>query len=305
MKKEMALILLTGLALGPLACGKNISPTATQTLLVAFPTTSPTPTGTPTSTPSGPTPTATPSGWNILGPVTLVTGAYSFGYVHVHPSGVLNVNGAVTLSLSGYFTLDAGATVLGDGAGYSGGAGPGADSYQGFGGSHGGQGGGPGGLEGLPANDNSMGPTLMGSGGSAGACSTTGGNGGALFLVEAPQGGVTLNGLVSMNGMSFAACSPLPVQGSGGGAGGSIYVMGGSITGSGTLQAKGAGGGGGGSSPIPGTGGGGGGGGIIVLSDHTGDNFTGAVSVQGGPGGGGGAGSGSAGQAGTFNETNF
>ena len=220
MKKAITAAVLTLCVCWPLACGKNLAPTTTQSIVVVFPTGTLTPTATPTGTPSGPTATATPSGWNILGPVTLTTGAYSFGYVHIHPNGVLTVNGAVTLELSGYFTLDAGATVLGDGAGYAAQAGPGASTNQGTGGSHGGQGGGPGGISGNPANDNAMGPTLMGSGGSSGNCVQTGGGGGGLFCVDAPQGAVTLNGLISMNGASFSPCSPLSAQGGGGGAGG-------------------------------------------------------------------------------------
>lgn len=319
MKKLPAVLILACGALWPLACGKNLPPTATQTVVVNFPTLSPTTTFTPTASPSGPTATPTPPGLNILGPVTFTTGQYHYGYLHVHAGSVLTINGAVTLDLNSYFVVDSGATVIGDGMGYPTDNGPGSNgspvNYNGGGGGHLGAGGPDGfnvlthGLSnspGGPANDDAMGPTLMGSGGEVDpvGCppSGTSGYGGGLFTVRVSAGPATLNGVISMNGIAGTDCSSQPGSGGGGGAGGTVWITAQTIVGSGSLAANG--GAGGSNSNTGSAGAGGGGGGIVLLMDHLGDDFSGSVSVNGGAEGAlyyhGGPGG-----TGTFNETTF
>jgi hypothetical protein len=250
MKKILGVILLTAVVLSPLACGKNLSPTSTSM----------TPTPTITSTPV--------SNWDIVGPVTITANSYNLGYVHIYsagslwlagPSGAVT-NAAVTLNLSGDFVMDAAASVIGDSAGYGLGAGPGAGGVYAANAGGGGHGG-AGGIGGLAAagiaNDDSAGPTLMGSGGTVTA-------GGALLRVNATS--ASLNGSIQMNGNSAANGSA--------GAGGTIYIQANTIFGSGNLQAFGGG------AITPNTGGGGGG--IITLSVHSGYYFTGTTSVIGG-----------------------
>lgn len=87
------------------------------------------------------------------------------------------------------------------------------------------------------------------------------------------NGAATLDGTITMNGITASAfCN----AGYSGGAGGSIFIQANVILGSGSLSANGG----------AGTGcSGGGGGGIIVLSDHGGDNInSSAVSINGGAG---------------------
>jgi hypothetical protein len=133
MKKILGAVLLTAAILSPLACGKNLSPTSQ----------SPTPTATPTPYPD----------WNITTAQTLNAGSYNYGNVHIFSTGSLTLagpsgavtNAAVTLNLSGDFVMDAGASVLGNAAGYGLGAGPGAGGVSfadAGGGGHGGAGGG-------------------------------------------------------------------------------------------------------------------------------------------------------------------
>jgi hypothetical protein len=109
------------------------------------------------------------------------------------------------------------------------------------------------------ANDDSAGPTLMGSAGNATA-------GGGLLRVNATS--ATLNGSIQMNSNNSAN--------GGAGAGGTIYIQANTIFGNGNLQAVG------GPAITPDTGGGGGG--IICLSVHSGYYFTGTTQVTGGNG---------------------
>ena len=268
MKKALAVILLSVVALLPLACGKNLSPTTTQTIVVVIPT----------STPSLP-------GLDIAGPTTITTGLYNYSYVHVHPGGVLQLEGpaggenaSVVLNLSGYFAVDSGATVIGDGVGYPSCQGPGAPvscAVSNAGGGHGGTSGTDAGNDTRGAvNDNPLSPSLMGSGGGDNGP----GYGGAFFEVYAPNGAATLNGFISVNGAQGSA------GGSGGGAGGALFIQADDIAGTGTCEANGAGGGG-----------------IVLFKVHNGYFFTGPVSVSGGYSGF----SQGLGEAGAFNVVNF
>lgn len=270
MKKLFLAFLLTG-ALLPLACGKNLSPTA-QNVMVEFPTA--------TFTPSA-------LGWDIAGPATLSSGQFSYRYIHVLSGGFLLINGAVTLELSSYFMVDAGGVVDGNGSGYGTCQGPGAPVNCGSSNAGGGHGG-PGGIDGSVDSggvtyDDPLAPAFMGSGGGH----TGSDSGGALLKVNIPSGGVTVNGNISMDGGAGSA------GGSGGGAGGTLFIHADVVSGSGNLEAKGGAGQ---------NAGGGGGGGIVLLSVHSGDFFGGTVSVDGGAGSGGAS---TGGGAGDFNVTNF
>ncbi len=255
------------------ACSKTPSPSSPSNP-TATPGTIATATITPTST-------ATLTGLDVTGSTTLSTGAFAYSYVYIHSGGTLTVNGAVTLNVTDYFTVDSGGSINGDGLGYIAGQGPGAPS-SGLNSSGAGGHGGHGGAGNGAANDSATAPALMGSGGSYGnpeCISGTNSSGGGLLKIFVASGFATINGIISMNGM--ISCSS-GFQGGGGGAGGTIYIIAPSIYGSGTMTANGGYGGAGG---MGGTGDGGGGG-IIVLSYHSTDTFPDAnVSVAaGGPG---------------------
>lgn len=245
MRKILMVLALSAGAFWPLGCGKNLSPPAAP----VWPD------------------------WDVTAPATLSAGSYNYGNVHVHSGATLylkgpggaEMNAAATLNLTGDFTLDAGATIEGGEEGYAAEAGPGMGS-PGSGGGHGGAGGGSYSIYGL-ANDDSAGPTLMGSGGTS--------PGGALLRINAT--GATLNGLIDVTGGGGITA----------GAGGGLWVQANLIFGSGEILA-----GGGSGSPY------GGGGGIVVLSVHSGYYFTGTVSVVGGIGG-------TAGSAGFFDQEAF
>jgi len=268
MKPSMiiGLLFLSSLLLGHLACGGSSSPTSSSS-----------------SSPSYPN-------LNITGSVTLNAGSYNYDNVHIYSTGVLNLLGpsgaatgaAVTLNLTGDFVMDAGATVMGYGAGYGPGQGPGAGGVS-FANVGGGGHGGAGGVGGIaaagPANDDSAGPTLMGSGG---GYLSGNGAGGALLKIIAVS--ATLNGTIEVSGDNST---------SGGGAGGALYVQANTIFGSGILDASGGG------SLTPNTGGGGGG--LITLSVHSGYYFSGTTYVVGAMG----SGTGSTGANGYFTQTGY
>jgi hypothetical protein len=269
MKKIIEVVLLTAVILFPLACGKNLSPTA--------------------NTAATATPTPYPD-WNITSPVTVNAGSYNYGNVHIYNTGSLQLMGpsgamtgaAVTLNLSGNFVMDSGASVIGNGTGYGSGQGPGAGGVyfaNAGGGGHGGFGGVGGSASAGVTNDDSAGPTVMGSGGGG----ANGGYGGALLMVTAT--GASLYGSIQVNGNSAAN--------DGGGAGGTIYIKANTIFGNGSLQA------GGGGAITPNTGGGGGG--MVCFSVHSGYYFTGSVIDSGASG----SGTGSTGAIGYFTQTGY
>jgi hypothetical protein len=80
------------------------------------------PTNTPTVTPT-PTATATPTptscNLDVTGSTGLTSGSYSYCNVHVFSGGTLNINGAVTLTVSGDFIVDSGGNVNGIGTGFA------------------------------------------------------------------------------------------------------------------------------------------------------------------------------------------
>ncbi len=234
MKKFLKVFAPIALGLGmlALACSSNnkgnpaapsspLPPTNTPCVDSQGHTCTPTVTATPTNT-FTPTPTITPGPLNVTAPTTLTTGGYAFTTVDIGQA--LYINGAVTIDAGTYFNLPAGATIIGDGRGYTAGTGPGTSTNIG-GGGHGGAGGASGtGSDAGPANDLAAGPTLMGSGGGGSGA----GSGGGLLTINVPSGPATLDGFISMNGNAGtkggneigSAGNP----GSGGGAGGAIYV---------------------------------------------------------------------------------
>lgn len=179
---------------------------------------------------------------------------------------------ALNLNVNGDFSVPSGAQILVDGLGYSGragsqtGAGPGGG---GTGGSRHGGGGGHGGLGGAGA-DGSPGGTLYDSpfypfdlgsqgGGSVLGGGIGGGAGGGAVLLQV-GGALTLDGLISANGVAGTP-ETFFGTGGGGGSGGTINISAASIAGSGSLRANGG--------PGTGYGGAGGGGGRIALAYGT------------------------------------
>jgi hypothetical protein len=249
------------------------TPTNTLTPITSTATSTPTKTATSTAT-------ALPT-LNVTGPVTLTSGEYTYGNIVVSSGGILYINGAVTIEFGNSFTVAAGGSVNGVGLGYGPGLGiGGGGAGTGTGGGHGGSGGDADStaLAGNQ-NDDSAGPTLMGSGGGSGTCdSNAGGSGGALLSVvwgNSGTGSVTINGLIDMDGASVTTTCDGADKGSGGGAGGGVYIAAPYFSGSGTISANGG-------SGENGSGGGGGGGGIIYRNAPP---FSGSMSVNGGAGG--------------------
>ncbi len=231
--------------------------------------------------------------------VTLTAGSYSYCFVQVQSGATLVVQGEVLLNVSGNFQLDAGGVISGDYRGHSGGAI--AARGQGFGGGltgtasagaggggHASQGGhGGGGATGGPSYDTPSSPVFSGGGGGGGTM-TTGEAGGAAIHVVA-SGTAVLAGNLNMRGASAAVVAGSPNQGgAGGGAGGSIWIQAGDISGTGSLSV--AGGNGGGFSSCgagPCFGGGGGSGGMVNLCASGTNAFGGSIQLAGGGGGSG------------------
>jgi|GEM_PF-4266879 len=268
------------------------TPTVTYTATSALtPTFSPSPTPSQTETPTisntpSDTLTSTPTYPDLIvnapGPITFPSGIYYYSSVHVYPGYtlLLPMQRAVTMVVSGDFTLDATSTVMVDFYGGSETAGSPLNSSSAAGAGHAGAGGSDGfGNAGGPTYDSPFtGPGLPGSFGASGNCSYVAPGGGALIL---EIGGVaTLNGLIEENGASSYG-SPTCTSGlSGASSGGSIFIMANTITGLGSLEAQG----GSGALDTSGVGNnsGGGGGGYIVLDSHTANTFAGTTSVTGG-----------------------
>lgn len=271
MKKIIAIVMLCGVVLLPLACGKNLSPETVQNpvTVITFPTVATTPTWTPN-----------PGSLSLSSSATLSSHAYNFSDVHFSAGASIVIQGAVTFNLTGNFYLDAAATITGSGQNFGG---PGFPPLSQGGGGHGGQGGADGsGEPGGFAYDNATVPAYMGSeGGYGSGFPGPGGNGGgALIFVNAPNGTASINGHILMNGATNVGGGG---TWAGGGAGGTIYIKAVSIIGTtGDLEASGGAG-----EPGDGWGCGGGGGGIIVLSVPSALNyqFAGIHSVDGGVGG--------------------
>lgn len=203
--------------------------------------------------------------------IGLPPGSYTFPSLSILSNGLLslqgdtNSNSGVTITAAS-ITISTGGTLSATGEGYLGGSGPGAGTNSG---SPGTGGGGYGGIGGAGTNSGGGGtygsetePTDLGSGG--GNCgSSPGGTGGGAIRLNVSDGTLTINGVLSADGLKGGEYS-------GGGSGGSIYVQAKKITGSDSIRACGGDGG---------TGygyvcGGGGGGRIAIyytVDEHAGD----------------------------------
>ena len=180
----------------------------------------------------------------------------------------------MTFNLSGDLTVNAGSKIDAKGQGYAKNSGEGkggvSGNTYGGGGAHGGNGGrgeiGAGGA----SYDSTLFPTKLGSGG----VTTRGAAGGGIINITANE--IIVNG--SLDASAGAASGDGGTQGSGG-AGGTVYLVASSVTGSGTILADGSNG--------YGYSGGGGGGRIAIYGDtsaFTANNITAAKGLKGGSG---------------------
>ncbi len=189
----------------------------------------------------------------------------------IHSNSFLGGQPSISVSSinAGSLTVDAGAAISWDGAGYQNG-GIGFASNPMYGASHGGYGGGNSSTLGL-AYDSVLFPTNAGSAGGSSTTRITPG-GGALQL--SVSGLLTINGRLSADGISMGTNLPEV----GGGAGGSLLLSGiGQLAGSGIISAKG----GDADSASSGIGGGGGGRIAIYCSSNA---FNGQITAGGGAG---------------------
>lgn len=241
----------------------------------------------------------------------LAPGSYSFPSLVVQSNAILSCQGDVATTsgvviTSSTVTIDQGGVLAADGQGFATGTGPGAGligiSDGGGGGSHGGYGGcslgstfgGTGGGTSLYGSASS--PTTLGSGGGLETnVAFTGGPvgfGGGAILLHVDAGTITVNGTLSANGeQGNAKCQ------SGGGSGGSVWLICTTLAGSGTISADG---GNGGIHDSRNWANGGGGGGGRVKCSYASSSFSGTVSVCGGSDGLGGTAPGTAGYPGTY-----
>ena len=263
------------------------------------PTCTVTPTLSRTPTPSV-TPSLTPCALDLSsGSLTLTAGSYSYCSVHLFNGTHLFILGEVTLNLTGNFTVDPAAAIIGIGRGYSANAGP-SSGTNGGGGGHGGNGGTPPDGGGGSPYDSAANPVLAGSGG--GSSTSAGGSGGAALIVQAPAGTAALNGSIAFDGGNATSIGFTGINGTmagGGGAGGSFNVQAATISGSGNLTLSGGQGGGNANSGLASEGGGGGAGGRLQLCASGANTFAGTITVDGGNGGGG-DGPGTDGEAGSY-----
>ena len=237
----------------------------------------------------------------------LAPGAYHFPALVVQSNAILSCQGdlatttGVTITSSA-ITVDQGGTLAADAQGFPADMGPGAgltgSSDGGGGGSYGGRGGcstgvtygGTGG--GTNLYGSATAPIALGSGGgidSAFHDRMVAYGGGAINL-QVGSGPITINGTLSANGGGAN-----PNCQSGGGSGGSVWMVCDILAGCGMISADG---GNGGNANNWANGGGGGGG--RVKCSYNAKTFTGMVSVAGGADGLGGVSPGSAGYPGTF-----
>jgi hypothetical protein len=206
------------------------------------------------------------------GAIVALSGSQTLGNLLVASNAWISLsNQQATVTVTGNATIQAGGGITSDGAGYAGGAGPGAGksdsyAYTGGGGGYGGYGAAGGNYGSLSGGSIAYGgitygsvtaPRDMGSGGGSYYSRGLGGSGG---------GAVRLNvtGLLLLDGRISAEGSPAITEGSGGGSGGSVWVTAGTLAGAGTISANGGLGNGFGL-----TGGGGGGGGRIAVQYGT------------------------------------
>ena len=226
--------------------------------------------------------------------VQINTTPLTFTSVMVHPGGTMrhginstSRSSVLNLNVTDDFNLPAGATIIADGLGYTGssgnqvGAGPGGGGKgyrSGGGGGHGGAGGaGSEGSSGETSYDSALFPTELGSqgGGSTAGGGIAGGAGGGAVLLRV-GGTLTLDGLISANGVAGAP-EPYYGTGGGGGGGGTININAAALAGTGVLRANGGGG-----TSVGGSGGGGGRIALNVTQSHAASLSIAALSGNGG-----------------------
>ncbi len=207
----------------------------------------------------------------------------TFGAITVHSGAIFTMPGSSTVS-AGNLTVQATGRITADGLGFAGGQGPGAGGgapEAAGGGGHGGTGGvgydrfysgappylGVGGSTYGSAAE----PSTLGSGGgrSFNGGGSGGAGGGAIRLIV--SGTLQVDGQVTAHGLDGSGLA------SGGGAGGSIWLTGGTVTGTGLICADGGAGTG-----TSGFGGGGGGGGGRIALYYGSNTFSGTICVFGG-----------------------
>ena len=232
------------------------------------------------------------------------------GFLTQSPNAMGSIpTAALSLDVSGIFTLQAGASAAVSGTGFQGGLsngisgnGPGfgwaspASNGGGAGAGHGGMGGAAAGNAGGNTYDSSVTPQLAGSGGGGGAGATggAGGNGGGHVAIRA--GTMNLDGLVAAEGWNGGNGITLnsTIGAGGGGSGGTVRLFAVYFVGSGTITVRG-GSGGTDTDDANDPGGGGGGGRIAISIEGSGSVGDLTIFANGGAGGGGGAVSGSVG----------
>ena len=213
------------------------------------------------------------------GAVVALPAGQSLNNLFIASNAWLSVNSqSQSVTISANATVEAGGGIIADGAGYSGGQGPGAGRYTyltGYGNVGGGGGYGGCGAAGAGTNlawggttyGSLTTPTDQGSGGSGSLPTDAGAGGGALHLNV--TGALLLNGRLSANGTAGS------IPGAGGGSGGSVWLTVGTLSGAGIISANGGAG-----NAL----GGGGGGGRLAIQ-YAVNAFSGTMRAYGGSGG--------------------
>jgi RHS repeat-associated protein len=173
--------------------------------------------------------------------------------------------------------IASGGSISVDGKGYGPASGPGAgeSKFQAGGAGYGGEGGNNSGAWGQTYGS-IVEPIDLGSGGGSDEHGATGGAGGGLIRLNVNRT-LQIDGVLTVKGNKGKYYSFYNRSG-GGGAGGSVYIVAGSIKGSGLIAADG------GDSGLSGLGGGGGGGRITIYYEDTSDFNLGNISASGGSG---------------------
>ncbi|MDE2141049.1 MAG: hypothetical protein KGJ84_01385 [Elusimicrobia bacterium] len=217
-------------------------------------------------------------------PLSFTSVSVASGGSITHAANAASRSAVLNLTVTGDFSLQAGATIAVDGLGYTGGAlnqsgnGPGAGLFNGGsggGGGHGGAGGVSNNAAGGAAYDNITNPTDLGSGGGGAYYGAPGGNGGGAVLLNV-GGTLSLDGFISANGTNGSA-APNQGNGAGGGAGGTVNLTAAAISGTGAISAKGGNG-------AAGYGDGGGAGGRVAITATTSNSYAGSVTATNGTG---------------------
>jgi hypothetical protein len=218
----------------------------------------------------------------VSGCAVTINGVHSFASLTVQDGGTITHSPGIpmNLTISGEVVVMTGSTIDVSGRGYGQQSGPGAGYVGGSGAGYGGEGGWS--LTGVSpgaAYGSMVEPVDLGSGGgSAGHAGIQGGpGGGAMKLIV--SGTLTIDGVLSANGINGGVWDAYSQSQGGGGSGGSIWITAGALAGSGSITANG------GSSlgTYSGIYGGGGGGGRIALY-YTSSSFAGTLSAKGGTG---------------------